>query len=250
MAADTPPSTPPGYNALGEAKLLLRTIRSGSLATVSPDGAPFASLVSVATLPDGSPLLLLSTLAAHTQHLKADPRCALLLSRGGKGDPLAHPRLTVTGTARRVTGEQPLLLARSRFLRRQPKAALYVDFPDFGLFALDIEAAHLNGGFARAARFSGAEVRTALEGADAFLASEEGAVLHMNADHRDAMALYADVLCKAGDGEWTASGVDPEGLDLVCGDRVARLVFDPPVTSPGALREALRRLAERARSTG
>ena len=64
---------------------------------LEPDGTPFASLVTIATDADGTPLMLLSRLSAHTRNLLADPRCSLLFSQGGKGDPLAHPRLTVVG---------------------------------------------------------------------------------------------------------------------------------------------------------
>src|SRR6202012_5176881 len=90
------------YDSVGEAKRLLRGIRVGALATIGADGTPLARLVSVATLADGSPLLLLSRLAGHTVHLEAEPRCSLLLAQGGKGDPLAHPRLSVIGTAQRI----------------------------------------------------------------------------------------------------------------------------------------------------
>ena len=83
---------------IAEAKALLHHPRSGALATMR-SGAPFNSLVTFATDYDGSPIFLLSTLAIHTQNLMRDPRCSLLLARSGKGDPLAHPRLTVTGTA-------------------------------------------------------------------------------------------------------------------------------------------------------
>src|ERR1700742_2649508 len=96
---DTPAATPDetstpeeaerSFDAVGEAKRLLRTTRSASLATLA-DGHPFASLVNLATHHDGSPILLLSQLAGHTRHLAADPRLSLLLCQGGRGDPLAH----------------------------------------------------------------------------------------------------------------------------------------------------------------
>src|SRR3954470_1233336 len=145
------------FDASGLARTLLRTIRSGALATVDPSsGAPFASLVSVATDMDGSPLFLVSRLAAHTSHLDQDPRASLLLAASGKGDPLAHPRLTLMG--RVAVTDDPR--ARCRFLARHPKAALYADFPDFSFRRLTVESAHLNGGFARAARLSAAEILT------------------------------------------------------------------------------------------
>ena len=146
----TEPAVAPGvvYDPGREARHLLRTVRSGALATLTPDGDPYASLVTVATLPDGSPVLPLSTLAVHTQHLLADPRCSLLLDRAGKGDPLTHPRLTVTARAMRATDEERTAW-RTRFLRRHPKAEIYVDFGDFSFWRLDLTGARIIGGFGR-----------------------------------------------------------------------------------------------------
>ena len=98
--------------------------------------------------------MVMSQLSAHTRHLQADPRCSLLLPEGGKGDPLAHPRLTLVGRAVQATAdERPAW--RTRYLARHPKAELYVDFADFSFWRVDVAAAHLNGGFARAATLDG-----------------------------------------------------------------------------------------------
>src|SRR5215204_1708913 len=130
----------PDFDAPGLGRELLREIRSGALATLGTDtGHPFASLVTVATDHDGSPLLLLSRLAGHTLNLEGDPRASILLSQTGKGDPLAHPRLTVMGRAERST--EPRL--RRRFLARHPKSKLYADFGDFSFWRLDMGPAHL-----------------------------------------------------------------------------------------------------------
>ena len=48
-------------------------------------------------------------------------------------------------------------------------------------------------------------------GAEALLEAEGGVVAHMNADHRDAMALYARFYGGAEEGEWLCAGVDPRG---------------------------------------
>src|SRR6186997_3196217 len=97
------PRPQPEFDAVGVAKGLLRTIRAGALATIDREtGFPFASLATVATDWDGSPLLLLSRLASHTANLESDPRASILLSETGKGDPLAHPRLTVIGRGERI----------------------------------------------------------------------------------------------------------------------------------------------------
>jgi putative heme iron utilization protein len=232
------------FDASALARSLLRTVRAGALATLeAATGAPFASLVSIATDADGSPLLLVSRLAGHTANLDRDPRASLLLAARGKGDPLAHPRLTLMGRVVVTDDER----ARRRFLARHPKAALYADFPDFTFRRLVVEAGHLNGGFARAAQLSPAEILTDLSGAEALVAAEEGAIEHMNADHREALALYATVLAGARPAEWRATGVDPAGMDLAAGDRTARLTFPERVGDAVALRRMLVRLADDAR---
>lgn len=244
MAEDGRP-TGRDFDAAGMARTLLRTVRAGALATIDRDtGAPFVSLVTVATDADGSPLLLLSRLAAHTGHLDADPRASLLLAATGKGDPLAHPRVTLSGRIDGISDER----VRRRFLARHPKAELYVDFPDFGFRRLGIESVHLNGGFARAARLGPDDVLSRLDDAAALVAAEEGAVAHLNQDHSDALALYATALAGAGPGAWRATGIDPDGLDLAAGDATCRVAFPRRVTEPSDLRRVLVELAGKARS--
>lgn len=240
------PAAQAPFDAIGLGRKLLRTIRSGALASLDPeDGIPFASLVTIATDVDGTPLMLLSQLSAHTRNLAKEPRCSLLFSAGGKGDPLAHPRLTVTGRASRT--EDPRV--RARFLARHPKAQLYADFPDFGFFALEPIAGHLNGGFAKAATLSVDELRLDLSGAEGLVEGERGAVEHMNADHADALALYAGQAGEEGGG-WRLTGLDPEGMDLMSGDRTARVLYPGPVTEMGALRKSLVAMAAAGREAG
>lgn len=232
-----------------EARRLLRSIRAATLATLGPDGTPFASLTAVATSPDGCPILLLSRLASHTGHLEGDPRCSLLLAQAGRGDPLAHPRLTVVGRATRIAGCDATE-ARRRFLARNPKSELYADFPDFGFWRVALDTGHLNGGFGRAAQFAAADILTDTAGCEALLAGEEGAVAHMNADHRDAIRLYAVRLLGLPDRDWHLSGLDPDGLDLASGDLTGRLAFPQRVPDGAALRQLLVRLVAEARDRG
>lgn len=242
------PIRPMDETARSLSRGLLRSARHAALATLSGDGHPFASLTSLATDADGTPLILISTLSGHTANLLADPRASLLIAPGGKGDPLAHPRLSLRVRARRIEreGEDGARLRR-RFLARQPKAALYVDFPDFSFFALSVEGASLNGGFGRAYEPAPADILSDPAAARALAAAEEGAVAHMNADHADAVRLYATVLLGAQDGAWRITGLDPDGLDLALGDAVLRLSFDAPVDGPGPLRATLVALAAKAR---
>ncbi len=239
----------PDFDPKSLAKELLRVTRAGSLATIDRNtGHPFASLVNVATDSDGAPLILISRLSTHTANLEADPRASLLLTAIGKGDPLAHPRLTLLGSFVRTARDdarEPRL--RRRFLARHPKSELYAGFADFSFWRLDAVSAHLNGGFARAADLTATDVITDVSGADELIEAEAGAVAHMNADHAEAVQLYATKILSAADGPWRLTGVDPEGLDLACGDLTLRLAFAERVTTAQQLRMVLVDLAERAR---
>jgi hypothetical protein len=242
---------PADFEPAAVAKGLLRSIRAGALATLDRNtGHPFASLVNVATDVDGAPLILVSRLSTHTANLEANGRASVLLAETGKGDPLAHPRLTVLGAFTRIERESAEeRRACRRFLGRHPKSELYAGFADFAFWRMGVVSAHLNGGFARAADLKAADVLTDLTGADELIAAEEGAVGHMNADHADAVRLYATKLLGEDDGPWRLTGIDPEGCDLAVGDRTARLAFKERVTSGAALREALVALATQARKT-
>jgi len=236
---------PADFTPVEVAKNLLRTIRAGTLATLDRHtGHPFASLVNVATDLDGAPFILTSRLSTHTANLETDGRASLLLAAVGKGDPLAHPRLTVLGTMERSAAPR----LRRRFLARHPKSALYVDFADFAFWRLGVVSAHLNGGFARAADLVAADILTDLAGADELVATEEDAIAHMNADHAEAVRLYATRLAGEEEGAWRVTGVDPEGLDVSSGDRTARIAFPTRVTAAGPLRAVLKVLADKARA--
>ncbi len=84
----------PDEAVLVEVRQMIGEARHAALATLSPeDGFPLCTRVGLATLADGTPLILISALAAHGPALMADPRCSLLIGEVGKGDPLAHKRV-------------------------------------------------------------------------------------------------------------------------------------------------------------
>jgi heme iron utilization protein len=238
------------FDAKSLAKDLLRTIRTGALATVDRNtGHPFASLVNVATDVDGALLILVSRLSTHTANLERDGRASVLLATAGKGDPLAHPRLTVLGTFVQVPRDdvaEPRI--HRRFLARHPKSQLYSGFADFSFWRLNTVSAHLNAGFARAADLQAAEVLTDLTGAESLIEAEESAITHINESHAEAVRLYATRLLGAADGNWRLTGLDPEGLDLALGHLALRLPFPQRVVSPLALRAVTADLAAKARS--
>jgi putative heme iron utilization protein len=229
------------------ARRLVRAARAASLAS-SAEGQPFASLVTPASAPDLTPLMLLSSLSEHTRHLRADPRCALLFLGEAEGaNPQTAPRLTLTGLAETVPEEEAPAL-KARWLARHPYAALYADFADFALWRVRPMGAQLVGGFARATRLRMADLLPEA-GAVAALAAAEAEILgHVNADHADAVAAMATGLHGAAPGAWRLSAVDCDGCDLALGEAVIRHAWPEPVAEPDAVRAALIRAARAGRA--
>jgi putative heme iron utilization protein len=235
----------PDFDPKLAARKLLRESRSGALATLMPgSGDPYCSLVNVATLADGAPVLLISRLAVHTKNILADTRVSLMLEERREGDPLEGARVMLSGKARLTDDPE----ARRRYLDRQPEAEMFAGFADFGFYAIDVSGAHLVAGFGRIVDLAPSDILLDLSGAEAMVAAEPDVVAHMNADHAEAIRLYATRLLGAPNGEWRCAGCDPEGLDLQNGRIALRLNFPQRINDPGMLRQVLRQLADRARA--
>lgn len=237
----------PDFSAPKLAKSLLRRRREGALATLmQDDGAPYCSLVNLASHPDGSPLLLISRLAIHTRNLLADPRVSLMLDERAAGDPLEGARIMLLGRAVPARPDE-LPLCRRRYLAAHPAAEGYIDFADFSLFKIETSGLHLVAGFGRILDLSPDRYLTDLTGAEDLLEVEASAVEHINADHSGTMKLYATQLLGAAEADWRCTGIDPEGLDLQCARQTLRLDFPGRVETSVALRDMLKRMADIAR---
>ena len=227
------------------ARKLLREARVGALATlVSGSGDPYCSLVNVATAADGAPLLLLSTLAIHTKNLLADPRVSLMLDERKPGNPLEGARVMLSGS---IAPTSDAAAARA-YLRRHPEAEMFAGFKDFAFYRVEFTRAHLVAGFGRIVDLAPEAVLTDIADAAELIAAEEGAIAHMNADHADALRLYATRLLGAADGDWRCVGIDPDGIELQHGRIALRLLFPQRVTGPGPLRAVLKQQADLARA--
>jgi putative heme iron utilization protein len=229
------------------AKSLLRRSRQGALATLmAGSGDPYCSLVNLASHPDGSPILLISRLAIHTKNILADARVSLMMDERAAGDPLEGARIMLSGRAEQGDAENDIL--QRRYLNAHPAAEAFVSFSDFSFFRIRPTGTHLVAGFGRIVDLKPKQFLTEITGAEDLLDAEEGAVAHMNADHRDAMGLYATKLLGAVEGEWRCTGCDPEGLDMQDGQTALRLDFPERVTNGTELRKMLVRLAGEARA--
>ena len=144
---------PPDDDARALARRLMVEARHGALATLR-DGEPFVTRIALAPDPEGF-LTLVSDLAPHTEALRTHPVASLLVGEPGRGDPLAHARMTLSVRATFLDKTED---AARTYLAAQPKAQLYIGFADFHLVRLDPRDALLNGGFGKAHRLDRADL--------------------------------------------------------------------------------------------
>lgn len=141
---------PADEDARRRATALLADATYGALGTLA-DGAPLVTRAGVLWLPGQGMGMLLSDLSDHARALRAEPACALLVGEApARGDPLAHPRLTLRGAAAIADKDA----ARDAWLVARPKTRLYYDLPDFALWCLVPSTALLVAGFGRAHRLA------------------------------------------------------------------------------------------------
>jgi putative heme iron utilization protein len=238
----------PDFDAARLARSLLRRSRQGALATLTPgSGDPYCSLVNIASHPDGSPILLISRLALHTRNLLGDGRLSLMLDERVEGDPLEGSRIMLAGVAEQASGDDVAILRR-RYLNAHPSSEVFVNFKDFSFFRIRPTGAHLVAGFGRIVDLKPEQFLTDISDAASLLEAEQGAVDHMNADHHEAMNLYATKLLGAKSADWRCTGCDPEGIDLQAGSITLRLDFPRRIVTPAALRQVLKQFADQARA--
>jgi putative heme iron utilization protein len=245
-ADDAPRRTP-----AEEARTLVAESNVGTLATLSDDGAPWASLVAYGSLDDGSPVLFVSRLAEHARNLEREPRASLVVAAKSPGkDVLAAGRVTLAGRAEKPEGELAQL-AQDRYVAAVPSAKAYSSFRDFSLWVLRVERVRWVGGYGRMASAIGADYAAAV--ADPVGRAAAGAIKHLNEDHADALLAMAQAL--AGHPDATSASchaIDRFGLDLFIstprGPAFGRLTFAEVVTQPDGLRAATVELARRARA--
>lgn len=233
-----------------EARTLVAQTAVGTLATLSDDGGPWASLVSYAALEDGSPVLFVSTLAEHGRNLMRDGRASLVVAETPSGDdPLASGRVTLAGQVVRQEGEREAV-ARAAYLAAVPTARYYAGFGDFSLYVLEVERVRWVGGYGR---MDSADAEAYANAQADPVGAARGAVAHLNADHADALLAMAQQLGGYPDATAaTCTAADRYGLDLAVqtprGTAPARVGFAEPVAEAAGLRGATVELARRARA--
>ena len=227
-----------------EALQFLRTTQRGVLSTFSVKftGYPFGSVAPFVLDHSGQPIILISTIAEHTQNIIANPKVSLLVFAGDE-DLQANARLTIIGEAKIINKEDADL--RARYLRYLSQAASYFDMHDFSFYRIEIAQIRYIAGFGKMGWISGETILAADIAANPQLAAQETSIIeHMNADHVHSMIAYSKHYHNVNATHVEMLGIDADGFDARVKDeqgesQILRFTFDAPIQDAQSARMAL-----------
>lgn len=233
-------------SAAEEARTIAASTNTGTLASLTAKGDPWASFVTYGLL-GGSPVLCVSHMAEHGRNLAGDPRASLaVVAPTSETDPLASGRITL---AERPTGDE-LSAARDAHLAAVAAAKYYIDYSDFSVWVLRVQRVRWVGGYGRMDSATGTEYAAAAP--DPVRPGAAEVIAHLNADHAPALVDMAREF--GGYPDATAvvcTGIDRYGLDLKVatsrGDAYTRVGFGGPLASIDELRSATVALVQHSR---
>lgn len=132
---------------------MLTAMRHAILAvTDAGTGFPHLSRIACQLGPEGLPIALLAGIALHSRALAEDGRAGLLVDPAhSKGDPMTWPRLSLQVEAEPIAATATL---RDRWLDMHPRAAIFIDLPDFRFWQMRPKLGLLNAGFGAAYRLT------------------------------------------------------------------------------------------------
>jgi heme iron utilization protein len=199
----------------------------------------------------GRPIFLISTMAMHTQNLRADPRASLLVTQlDSGGDVLGASRVTLLGEVLRL--EEPEVGdARKLYLATYENSKYWVDFEDFFFYRMNVVDVYYVGGFGVMGWVDAAEYGRAEPDPLSDAAIE--IVQHMNADHKDALVVLARVFAGIEAREVDMTSVDRLGFHIRAktrdGMRGARIAFSREVRDSAETRKVMVEMVQQARQT-
>jgi putative heme iron utilization protein len=233
------------------ARTLVHLGRIGSLSTHSRKqlGFPFGSVMPYSLDEHGRPIFLISTMAMHTQNLKADRRASLLVTQlNGEGDPLGASRVTLLGNVL-VVAETEVAQTRKLYLERYANSKYWVDYEDFSFYRMDVVDIYYVGGFGVMGWVSAPEYSAALP--DPLADAMAEIIDHMNADHKESLVLLVRRFAGIEAEEAVMTSIDRLGfqvrLKTAEGVRGARIALLHEVNGPAESKSVLVEMVEQAR---
>jgi heme oxygenase (biliverdin-IX-beta and delta-forming) len=231
-------------HAAKQARALLNSQYYGVLCTHSVDlaGYPFGSITPYCLNRDGQPIILISTIAQHTQNIIANNKVSLIATERDVDDAQAAARVTYIGDANPIATNDNETV--ERYYSYFPFSRDFHKTHDFNFYTIDLVRARFIGGFGKIYWVE----KTDFLKANPFSMQEENDMLnHMNTDHQESMQQYCDLFDIAYNNESQPimAGIDSEGFHLRIGAQLHRIEFEHPATTAMEVRQAMVSLAKR-----
>lgn len=243
-------------NLAAEAKQFLCSTRSGVLSSFSAKftGYPFGSVMPFVLDHDGQPIVLISTIAEHTQNIIANPKVSLLVFQSDNvksaEDLHANGRLTLIGEAKQLEKNDVDLMAR--YCRYLPESTGYLAMHDFQFYRIHIVQARYIAGFGKMGWIQGEEMVNFNQHSTAIAKLETSMVEHMNADHADSLLQYCQHFHGVTPNRAMLVGVDSDGFDIEAviedDNKILRFTFNSPIFDANSARMAFVALSKTARA--
>lgn len=226
MSQSTPPN--PVADTGHFARRIMRRCDRATLATRhrSQHRWPFPALVLVAFDYDGSPLVMISRLAEHTQNLLNDAEAGLLFDGTSTVSPvLSGPRVTLVGRVERSDHQHH----RYRFLARHREAAQYAAFSDFAVYRFVVAHCHLVAGFGRV-QWLNADALLLIDRMTTGFSDGEPRLLARLTNGAPLGDCFARLGASSCPSDIVVTGIDPDGVDGQAAEGLRRIEFSKPMT--------------------
>ena len=234
--------------ALYEAKKLVFQKNSGVMSTLSHNlrGYPFGSVTPYMCNEQGRIYFFISNIEQHTKNLQHDKRMSLtVFNAAEQGDQNEHGRVTIVGDGSLVPQQYADRLI-NKYISLYPEAQSYRNAHDFNLWQLDAIRVRYIGGFGKIFWLEQNEWLQASKQWDE--SQEQHMIEHMNSDHQDAMSLILKQHYNLDDASPIMSGLLPQGFYLQSLKNNYYIAFSEPCDSPMAVRKALVKMTQDART--
>jgi heme iron utilization protein len=125
-------------------------ISKGQDATLCTDfeGTPFGSLVIYALDEDGSPIILISDIAQHTDNILKNPKASIMVSKVNQEDIFDSQRITLIGEFSKVT-EKEREAIQETYLKKYPDSEYLTELNDFNFYRMKVNKVYFIGGFGK-----------------------------------------------------------------------------------------------------
>src|SRR5260370_2299720 len=197
----------------------------------------------------GRAIFLISTMAMHTENVRAESRASLVVKEtDAGGDPLGASRVTVMGNVLTIP-QSEIAEARKLYLERYANSKYWVDFEDFSFYRMDVLDVYYVGGFGVMGWVLASDYDHAQP--DPLADAATGIIEHMNTDHKEPLILLARAFGGMDSQEAAMTALDRLGfhvrLKTSDGMKGIRIGFLREVSNPAETRKILVEMVQQAR---